>query len=196
MMNNYAEMIKSSVTMKQALEFYGFNIYRGNRIACPFHGGKGANLGFSEDVWHCFVCGARGDLLSFVQDYFKLDFKNAIRMINRDFNLGLPIDEAERSIQRFEEARQRAQQYRERRERDLKAREMLENEFLSALEAWLELDSLRRTYAPTSPTDAIDDRYVYAVMHIQEAEARLDDAEGARRAYDYRRHNNNDADSD
>ena len=34
---------------------------------CPFHGEKTASLRLYDDYFHCFGCGAHGDIISFVQ---------------------------------------------------------------------------------------------------------------------------------
>jgi DNA primase len=50
-----------------------------NRGKCPF---CGSSTGFSvhdEKGFHCFACGAHGDKISFIQQFHKCDFKDALR---------------------------------------------------------------------------------------------------------------------
>ena len=42
----YVMQIKELVKMGDLLNYYGFEIGKGNRIACPFHNGEDKNLGF------------------------------------------------------------------------------------------------------------------------------------------------------
>lgn len=48
---------------------------------CPFHNEKNPSF-CVDDSWgryKCFSCGAKGDLIQFIQDYSGLDFKEAIK---------------------------------------------------------------------------------------------------------------------
>ena len=83
--------------------------------------------------WHCFGCHQGGDVISFVQQYFSLDFISAVRKLNDDFNLHLPIDER---VDRDAEKRAREEAYRrrkaeERRQKRLKALQKARDEALT-----------------------------------------------------------------
>lgn len=45
-----------------------------------------------EKHFHCFACGKSGDIIQFVEDYYNIDFKQAMEKINQDFSLGLDSD--------------------------------------------------------------------------------------------------------
>lgn len=53
--------------MRETAEIYGFTPDRHNYICYPFHGEKTASLRLYEDYFHCFGCGAHGDIINFVQ---------------------------------------------------------------------------------------------------------------------------------
>jgi hypothetical protein len=62
---------------------------RRNRTKCPIHGGDSpTSLSLSEDkgVFHCFVCGAKGGKLDFVQQVQKCDFKDALAFLGIQTN--------------------------------------------------------------------------------------------------------------
>ena len=88
---NYADEIKSRLTMQQVLDYYGIERNRANRIRCVLHNGQDFNCGIKDHYIHCFVCGQSADVIKFVQVYFCLDFQSAISKLNDDFKLGLPI---------------------------------------------------------------------------------------------------------
>ncbi|HEV2820061.1 MAG TPA: DNA primase, partial [Solirubrobacteraceae bacterium] len=50
---------------------------------CPFHDERTPSFGISpsEKVFHCFGCGAGGDLFRFVQDTEGVDFKGAVELL-------------------------------------------------------------------------------------------------------------------
>jgi len=50
---------------------------------CPFHDDHNPSMMVvpSKQIFHCFVCGAGGDVFSFVQRYYKLDFVEAMKYL-------------------------------------------------------------------------------------------------------------------
>ena len=110
------EAVKATVSVPDALERYGdLSKRRGNRCPCPIHGGKGNNLSFRNDSFHCFVCGAGGDVITLVEKIFNLSFPDAVRKLAEDFGIAPGVDpEAIRRRQLAAEARKR----RAEREKD------------------------------------------------------------------------------
>jgi len=51
---------------------------------CPFHGEKTPSFTVSPDkqFYHCFGCGAHGDVIGFIQEYTGCDFKEAVQSID------------------------------------------------------------------------------------------------------------------
>lgn len=88
-MNNVAEQIRDILTIPEVLRYYGFSESRHKRIPCPLHGGKNANFCYTDQVFHCWVCGAKGDLIGLVMQLFGISFKAAVMKLNTDFSLGL-----------------------------------------------------------------------------------------------------------
>ena len=90
-MIDYAEIIKSTVPMPEVAERYtGQRIVR-NRIRCPIHHGSDLNMRIYRGSYHCFVCHATGDQIQFVQSVLGLSFQDAMKRLNEDFGLNLPI---------------------------------------------------------------------------------------------------------
>lgn len=50
---------------------------------CPFHEEKSASFAIhpEKQIYHCFGCGKGGDVLSFVMEYEKVDYPEAIRLL-------------------------------------------------------------------------------------------------------------------
>lgn len=72
-----ANEIKEQVTMEQVLDSYGIEM-KGKMCSCPFHGqDRHPSMKIFKDGFHCFGCGAHGDIFKFVQLMEQCDFKTA-----------------------------------------------------------------------------------------------------------------------
>lgn len=61
---------------------------------CPFHGERTPSFYVFPDKqdWHCFGCGERGDLITFVQKQQSLDFREALELLAE--RAGIPLEGA------------------------------------------------------------------------------------------------------
>ena len=187
---NYANEIKSRLTMPQILEYYGFTINRSKRIPCPMHNGTDENCGVKEHYIHCFVCGESADAIKFVMRYFGLDFQSAISKLNDDFCLGLPIGQRIDRRKQLEMGRIAFERKR-KAEQQQKERQKIEDDYWAAFEEWKRLDDNRRNYAPKLPTEPLHPLFVEALKNIAGAEYNLSCAEIAR--YEYENRNSRDS---
>ena len=92
-------IIKDSLTMRQVIERYGYEIDRKDFVCCPFHNEKTASLKVYESSFYCFGCNASGDVIKFVRMLFNLSFPETLKRIDVDFGLNLYGDKS------FEELR-------------------------------------------------------------------------------------------
>lgn len=162
--------------MGQVAEFYGVKVDRAGFANCPFHSEKTGSLKIYPDGYHCFGCGAHGDVISFVGGLYDLDFKGTCRKLNDDFVLGLPIDEKpDRNTRR--KADEMARKRRKAREAQKKAVEAAKSAYDKALTLWVIFDTFVRKNAPKNPSDAFSDTWVTAVQMLGYLEWKLDQAE-------------------
>ncbi|MEW6214913.1 MAG: CHC2 zinc finger domain-containing protein [Nitrospirota bacterium] len=49
---------------------------------CPFHDDHNPSMGIKNNYYHCFGCGAKGDVISFVMKRDGLSFKDAVKMLS------------------------------------------------------------------------------------------------------------------
>jgi len=70
---------------------------RNFKACCPFHPEKTASFIVSADkqIYHCFGCGVGGNALSFIMQYEKLNFREALESLAQ--RSGIPLPEPERS---------------------------------------------------------------------------------------------------
>ena len=88
---NVFETVKQSVTTRQAAEHYGIRVGRNGMACCPFHNDKTPSMKLDRR-YHCFGCGADGDVIDLTAQIFGLSLYEAARKITADFHLVLPED--------------------------------------------------------------------------------------------------------
>ncbi len=95
--------IKSNLTLAQVLENYGLQP-KNSMLRCPFHEDKTASLqvNLEKHFYKCHACGVKGDQIQWVQDYEKLNKREAIlkcvSMINPN-TINVPIIENKKTTQ-------------------------------------------------------------------------------------------------
>ena len=80
------EMVKRSVTTRQAADYYGFTVNRAGMIACPFHDDRTPSMKVDKR-FHCFGCGADGDVIDSVAWLYGLDAKAAAEKEKKYFRV-------------------------------------------------------------------------------------------------------------
>lgn len=74
----------------QAIEYYTGQRSQRGKYLCPFHNDKHPSLTVKGGHWQCWSCGEHGDVISFVQKYFRIGFTEAVHKIADDFGIVLP----------------------------------------------------------------------------------------------------------
>ena len=189
---NFADEIKQRVSMIEMLQHYGIETNRSNFCRCPFHQEKSASFKAypGSRGFYCYGCHESGSVIDFIMKFFGLSFGDAIKKINEDFSIGLPIGEKLDSRKQLEMNRQA---FIRKREMNAKKAEQegLENAYWAAFDEWKRLDDNRRNYAPKSPTEPLHPLFVEALKNIDGAEYNLSCAEIAR--YEYEKRNSHDS---
>lgn len=85
--NDIADVIGSYLSLKNAGTRF--------KALCPFHKEKSPSFTVSPDrqIYHCFGCGAGGDVIRFVQEYEKVDFMTALKMLADRAGMELSLEE-------------------------------------------------------------------------------------------------------
>lgn len=185
---DYAEKIKSIVSMPEMMEQYGFRLDKAGFCKCPFHSERSASFKVypGQRGYYCFGCGAHGSVIDFVMLYFGLSFKDALAKINEDFSLGLPIGE---KLDRRKLLEMNRQAFMRKRELEAEKAELerLENAYWTAFRDWKRMDANKRNFAPKTPSEPLQPLFVEALKNISVAEYRLECAEMER--YEHERRN-------
>ncbi len=61
---------------------------------CPFHDDHSPSMSISREkqIFRCFVCGATGNVITFVKDYEKVSFVEAVALLAKNAGLNVKID--------------------------------------------------------------------------------------------------------
>ena len=74
--------IKTNTNMNDVLMRYGIHQNRAGLIHCPFHkGDREPSMKIYKNDFHCFGCGANGDVFTFVQLMDGVTFKEAYEIL-------------------------------------------------------------------------------------------------------------------
>jgi superfamily II DNA/RNA helicase len=95
--------IKERITIEDILAEQGIYLRKG-RCCCPLHGGDNpSSFSVRNGVFHCFACGDSGDVISLVQKLNGMDFREAVRYLER--KAGIPEDENQHIITKSKKTR-------------------------------------------------------------------------------------------
>ncbi len=148
------ETIKAAVPVKQAAEHYELKVNRNGMACCPFHHDRHPSLKLNEDYFFCFGCGAKGDVIDLVARLFDLSGHEAAQKLAADFGISTEPGQAATAI--CKPTRPHIRQFRED---ELLCFRVL-TDYLHLLEDW------KVRYAPKTPDEPYDDRFVEALqMH-------------------------------
>lgn len=151
---NLFENVKAAVTVRQAAEYYGLKIGRSNMVCCPFHDDRTPSMKLNEDYFYCFGCGAKGDVIDFVARLFDLTSLQAAQKLAYDFGIDPDRPPAAAALQKPKYPLARAFQKEE-----LHCQRVL-CDYLHLLEHW------KVQYAPKTPEDVLDVRFVEACQML------------------------------
>ena len=161
MAENVFEAVKQSVSTKEAAEFYGIKVSRTGMACCPFHDDKNPSMKVDQR-FHCFGCGADGDVIDFTAKLFNLSPKEAAEKLAQDF--GLIYDSQAPPRRRYVRQKTEAQKFREDRQRCYRVL----SDYYYLLKKW-EADR-----SPRTPEEEPHPRFVEAIQKKTYVEYLLD----------------------
>ena len=161
---NVFEAVKQSVTTRQAAEHYGIHVGRTGWLAARSITIKPPSMKLDRR-YHCFGCGADGDVIDFAAALYGLGKKEAAVQLAQDFGLSYedwkPPGKVKKPKPRQKSPEEQFQEAKNRCFRILA-------DYLHLLRAW------RKDYAPHSPEEAFHPRFVEALQKQDQVEYLLD----------------------
>lgn len=178
---DYTEIIKRNVPAEKVVRNLGIPVNHAGFCKCPFHADKTASMKLypGSRGFYCFGCHAGGSVIDFVMAYYGVDMKNAVRILNEEFNLRLPIGRE----QTAEEKRVSEEMERKRKDEAVQ-REKVAAEKRNAYLRWCdlgkEISDLQRDaedYSPDKCKGAFHPKYQHAVLWLPQLLAEAADLE-------------------
>ena len=148
---NLFEVVKQSVTVWEAAEMYGIAVGRGGMACCPFHDDRHPSMKV-DTRFHCFGCGADGDVIDFTARLYGLSPKEAAEKLAQDF--GLAYDSKAPPRRNYVRQKSEAQARKEKREHGWRVL----TDYYHLLRKW-EAD-----YSPKTPDEDPHPRFMEAIQ--------------------------------
>ena len=145
------EVVKQSVTAREAAEHYGIAVGRGGMACCPFHDDRHPSMKV-DTRFHCFGCGADGDVIDFTARLYDLPPREAAEKLAQDF--GLSYDSKAPPRRSYVRQKSEAQVRKEKREHGWRVL----TGYYHLLRKW-EAD-----YSPKTPDEAPHPRFLEAIQ--------------------------------
>ena len=151
------ELVKQNICVPDAAEHYGLQVNRNGMGSCPFHEDRHPSMKLNKDYFYCFGCGATGDVIDFVARLFGLSSYEAAKKLAYDFGIdpdNPPVAMALKKPYPLARVFRNDEMYCQR----------VLCDYLHLLERW------KIEYAPQSPEDNLDDRFVEACQMLDYVE--------------------------
>ena len=145
------EAVKQSVTAREAAELYGIAVGRGGMACCPFHDDRHPSMKV-DARFHCFGCGADGDVIDFTARLYDLSPKEAAEKLAQDF--GLSYDSKALPRRSYVRQKSEVQVRKEKREHGWRVL----TDYYHLLRKW-EAD-----YSPKTPDEDPHPRFLEAIQ--------------------------------
>ena len=133
------EKIRSANPLREWLERYGIEFDRKGFAKCPFHNEKTASFRvYPDNTYHCFGCGAHGDIIDFIKAVQNMSFEDACAFLDRDISYS-----EQRRIDHIKRHKDSAAYKREKARCD----------YWSAFDDWKLNEDFISAYKPSSPDE-------------------------------------------
>ena len=160
---NLFKIVKTTVTVKQAAALYGLPITTTGMTRCPFHEDHTPSMKLNDAYYYCFGCGATGDVIDLTARLFTLSSLQAARKLAQDFGLG-PDKPPSGAVALFKPPTASSDVQQE----DVSYCLRVLHDYHGALAKW------RTEFAPRSPEEALDERFVEALHMLDVVDNLMD----------------------
>lgn len=174
------DLIKSRLSCSELLAMHGIEVSRKNKCRCAFHDDTKPSMQVYDDGYHCFSCGAHGDVIDLAAQLYGVDNPEAIRITAELAGIAA-IDNTREYKRKADAIRQKADE----RKQTINA---LNESYYKLLAEFARLEQNKSEYAPRSPNDTdlhplfreALTRLDYVGYALQQCEWMILDAEKAR----------------
>ncbi len=156
------EAVKNTIPVPDAAVQYGMEVSRNGMTLCPFHDDRNPSMKLNDDYFFCFGCGERGDVIDLTAALCGLNKYDAARKLAQDFGVDYEILHPEMVAVQKKYADRKRQAERERKVFNALT------ERLYLLRDWIV------RYAPKTPDEELDPRFVEACHDLARGEYLVD----------------------
>ena len=153
--------VKEAVTTREAAEAYGITVQNRGMCRCPFHQDRTPSMKVDRR-FHCFGCGADGDVIDFTARLFNLRPKEAAEKLAQDFGV------------KYKESKPPSRRSRRRAENKKKFAEQVDEAnrlfYIGITDYYLALKSWKEQYAPKASDEEWDERFAEAFRNLSKIE--------------------------
>lgn len=162
---NIFEIVKQSVTTRQAAERYDIRVERNGMCHCPFHDDSTPSMKLDRR-YYCFGCGTTGDVIDFVSRLLRIGSKEAAILLAQDFAISYEDSTGKTSKPRQQNTGEQNYQHMER------------YCFRVLLDYYRLLCRWKKDHAPRTPEDGYHPHFVEALQKLSLVEYLLDELLG------------------
>ncbi len=147
------ETVRENISVPDAAQIYGISSRNGN-VRCIFHADNTPSMKLYDDHFHCFGCGAHGDVTDLTAQMFGLSKTDAARKLCSDFGISDTIssDTPKRCI------------------RPMTEREKIQLAFDVLTDYIAMLKDFRTAYIPSAEDETPDPRFIESLQQLDYAE--------------------------
>ena len=161
MAGNVFEAVKQSVSAREAAEHYGIEVKRNGMACCPFHDDRTPSMKLDRR-FHCFGCGADGDVIDFAARLYHLSPKEAAEKLAHDF--GLIYDSQAPPGKNYIRQKSEAQKFKEENRHCFRVLA----DYYHLLKQW------ETIYSPKTSDEELNPRFIEAIQKKTYVEYLLD----------------------
>ena len=156
------EAVKKSIPVSDAAAQYGMEVGKNGMTLCPFHDDRNPSMKLNGDYYYCFGCGADGDVIDLTAALCGLNKYEAARKLAQDFGVDYDILHPNMDLVQKKYADRKRQAERERKV------------FIALTERLYLLRDWIVRYAPKTPDEELDPRFVEACHDLDRVEYLVD----------------------
>lgn len=166
---NIFQTVKENVTARQAAEQYGLKVNKNGMVCCPFHDDRHPSMKVDRGFC-CFACGAKGDVITFVADFFHLAPLEAAKKLAEDFQIPVFTDNARKRNASKKKEKPKRTFYQTEKKFEEWERESIRilSDYLHLLEEW------KIRYAPKTPEEEWKAEFIEACQQTEKINYYLD----------------------
>ena len=152
-MTTIFETVREQIALLDAAQLYGISSRNGN-VRCIFHADNTPSMKLYDDHFHCFGCGAHGDVTDFTAQIYGLSKIEAARKLCSDFGISDTItpDTTKRCI------------------RPVPVRERIQLAFDVLTDYIVMMKDFRTAYIPSIEDETPDPRFIESLQQLDYAE--------------------------